>query len=97
MVEFTRYYGSFRGVRGQWGGLPSWARFIVGVFAIPGLAMLALSILAIVVSLLALFLLAVPVYLLLARVTGGAQAVQPVVESPGAKRVEATIVESTVE
>ena len=71
-------------------GLPSWGRAIVGIFAIPGLVMLALSMVAIVVSLLALLLLTVPVYSVLRRLL----VAETVEGSPSpVKRVEATVVE----
>ena len=97
MVEFTRYYGRFQGLRGNLTGLQSWARLIVAIFALPGLILLALSILAFVVSLLALLLLTVPVYRILQAVTtsGGRPAVaafdpEP---SPGRKQVDVRVVE----
>lgn len=92
MFQYTRYYGQFQDLRGSLGGLPQWARTIVGIAALPGLILLGLSILAIVVSLLALLLLTVPVYSLLRTLTAGSGVAREVVESPGAKRVEATIV-----
>jgi hypothetical protein len=89
MPEFIHYYGRFNDLRGQFGGLPSWARTIVGIFAVPGVILLGLSILAVVVSLLALLLLTLPVYNLLRKLTWRA----PPMETSGVKRVEATIVE----
>jgi hypothetical protein len=50
--------------------MPAWARFVLLVVALPGLCLLALSFLALGVSLLALLLLTVPVYRLLKSVTG---------------------------
>jgi hypothetical protein len=102
MIEFTRYAGTFEGYRGYFTKLPQWARFIVGIFAIPGLILAFLSILMLLVSILALLLLTLPVYTLLKRITSG-----PVGEptattiptdafgttTPGVKRVESTIVE----
>jgi hypothetical protein len=97
MIEFTRYYGRFSDVRSQLTGLPQWARSIVAIFAIPGFVLLGLSLLAFVVSLLALLLLTAPVYLLLKRITASPderrEYVHTVADSPGTKRVEATIVE----
>lgn len=99
MFRVTEYYGRWNDVRGQLTGLPQWARFIVGVAALPGIVLLLLSILAFAVSLLALLLLTVPVYALLKRLTtvGGGSPVQDErvrnEPSPGTKRVEATIVE----
>ena len=99
MIRVTEYYGRWNDVRGQLTGLPQWARILVGVAAIPGLALLLLSILAFAVSVLALLLLTVPVYALLKRLTtvGGGSPVSAErtdgVPSPGVKRVEATVVE----
>jgi hypothetical protein len=103
MLRVTQYYGRFNDVRGQLTGLPAWARALVGIAAIPGIALLLLSILALAVSLLALLLLTVPVYTLLKRLTatvGGGSPVSPertqAEPSPGVKRVEATVVEAPV-
>jgi hypothetical protein len=92
MFQYTRYYGQFQDLRGTFGGLPPWARTIVGIFAIPGIVLLILSILAVVVSVLALLLLTLPVYSLLRRLTAGSGRASEAVHNPGAKRVEATIV-----
>lgn len=95
MIEFTRYAGTFDGYRGYFTKLPQWARFIVGVFAIPGLVLAFLSIVAFLVSILALLLLTVPVYTLLKRLTSTPAPTAPAddIASPGVKRVESTIVE----
>src|SRR5689334_924359 len=74
MSRFVHYYSTFNGLRGQWGGLPPWARMIVVICALPGLALALLSILALGVSILALLLLTVPVYRLLSAVTSGSSA-----------------------
>ena len=95
MFQYTRYYGQFQDLRGSLGGLPPWARSIVGIFAIPGIILILLSILAFVVSLSALLLLTVPVYSLLRNLTGGSSGVTPQpqdVSGSGVKRVEATVV-----
>jgi hypothetical protein len=89
MPEFVHYYGQFNDLRGNFGVLPTWARTVVGIFAVPGMILLGLSILAVVVSLLALLLLTLPIYSLLQRLTWRS----PPMESEGVKRVEATIVE----
>jgi hypothetical protein len=110
MERLWRYYGSYQSFRGRMGGLPTWARTILLIAALPGIAAIALSILAFVVSLLALLLLTVPLYQLLRALTGGgpetdaAGSVQVMsagpfapfgdVVGPGRKRVEATVVES---
>jgi hypothetical protein len=91
MIQYTQYFGRFNDFRGQIGGLPSWARTIVGIVALPGLVLLALSIVAVVVIVLALLLLTVPVYTLLRRLT--APRVTGAPGTPGVRRVEATIIE----
>ena len=102
MIEFNQYVGQFNGFRGRLTGLPQWARAIVAIFAVPGILLAGLSLLGFLVSILALLILTVPVYLFLKRLTDGLQnrapipgRVEPVVsvESPGVKRVESTIVE----
>jgi hypothetical protein len=93
MFQYTHYYGRFQDLRGGLGELPRWARFIVAVAAVPGLILLALSILAFVVSVLALLLLTVPVYSLLKRLTVAAGYSQGQSQATGVRRVEATIVE----
>jgi hypothetical protein len=70
MHQVFNYYTRFQGVRGQVGGLPQWARFVLALFALPGILLVVLSILALVVSILALLLLTAPVYRLLLFVTG---------------------------
>ena len=93
-MEFNYYANQFQGLRGNLTGLPSWARFIVGIFALPGLILLALSILAFVVSLLALLLLTAPVYSVLKSLTSRRDAtVETELASPGVKHVDVRIVE----
>jgi hypothetical protein len=94
MIEFTRYYGRFNDFRGSLGGLPAWARGIVTIAAVPGAILLALSIVMFLVSLSALLLLTVPVYSLLRNLTAASSGTAPTdlsPSSPGAKRVEATV------
>ena len=105
MYQFLNYYARFQGVRGQVGGLPAWARFVLGVVALPGILLAGLSILAFLVSLLALLLLTAPVYRLLQFVTGSGQYrdvnEQRVSEpassmgepSPGRRHIDVTIIE----
>ena|SRR5688500_16395648 len=105
MFRVVDYSNRFQGVRTGFGGLPSWARGVVFLAALPGIILIALSILAVLVSLLALLLLAVPAYRLMKALTGAGQTeLTPggvVVEqprdrdydSPGRKRVEATIID----
>jgi hypothetical protein len=109
MERLWRYYSSYQSFRGRMGGLPTWARTILLIAALPGIAAIALSILAFVVSLLALLLLTVPLYQLLRALTGGGPETDAAgsvrvmsagpfapfgdVVGPGRKRVEATVVE----
>jgi hypothetical protein len=95
MIEFNQYVGQFNGFRGRLTGLPQWARAIVAIFAVPGILLAGLSLLGFLVSILALLILTVPVYLLLKRLTDPAPVpdrIEPV-PSAGVKRVESTIVE----
>jgi hypothetical protein len=108
MEQFFRYYGRYQSLRGSWGGLPGWARGIVFLFALPGIALGLLSVLTLLVSILALLLLTVPVYRLLKTVTGGGteagesdsievnsvDSINFGTASRGAKRVEATVIET---
>jgi hypothetical protein len=71
MERLWRYYGTYQSLRGDVGGLPSWARTILVIVALPGIAAIALSILVFLVSLSALLLLTVPLYRLLKALTGG--------------------------
>ncbi len=70
MPDPLRYYAQFQSARGGWTSLPPWARNVVALFAVPGLVLVVLSILALGVSILALLLLTVPVYRLLQALTG---------------------------
>jgi hypothetical protein len=98
MIQFTQYYGRFQGMRGQLTGLPSWARTLVFLAALPGLVLLALSVLAFVVSLFALLLLTVPVYSVLRRVLGSGRPVPGVSDEPlgigrRSKAIDSTVVD----
>ncbi|HEY8667564.1 MAG TPA: hypothetical protein VIL86_12920 [Tepidisphaeraceae bacterium] len=70
MIKLLGYFGRFQSFRSRMGGMPAWARVIVALAAIPGAVMIALSIAAFLVSLLALFLLVLPAYRLVAALTG---------------------------
>jgi hypothetical protein len=71
MSRFTTYYTQFNGLRSNLTGLPRWAQGVFGIVLIPGILLVALSIAAVVVSIAALLLVAVPVYSLLRAVTQG--------------------------
>jgi hypothetical protein len=71
MIRIVEYVGRYEGFRGRYGRLPSWARLIVTVAAVPGILLVGLSIVALVVSILALLLLTTPVYWLLSALTAG--------------------------
>src|SRR3954451_23669363 len=107
MERLWGYYRNYQSLRGDFGGLPPWARTLVGIAALPGIALILLSLLALGVSILALLLLTVPLYRLLKAMTGGATVVearqQGSVEvfgadlfggTPGRKRVEAKVTDS---
>ena len=93
MERLWRYYSNYQSFRGRMGGLPTWARTILLIAALPGIAAIALSILAFVVSLLALLLLTAPVYSALKSLTSRSVTSEMEVISPGAKRVDVRIVE----
>jgi len=70
VFQLLEYYGRWQGFRGRMTQLPAWARLLLFIAAIPGSLLLALSILAFLVSLLALLLLTVPLYRFLTRLCG---------------------------
>ena len=72
MFKFVEYHQGFEGFRGRIDGLPGWARGLIFIAALPGLALIALSVLALLVSILALLLLTVPLYRVLRAVAGPA-------------------------
>lgn len=69
---------------------PAWAKVCLFIPMIPGILLLAFAILALGVSIVALFVLTLPVYMFLTR-TLGVGRVKPQVRSGGVKHVEATI------
>lgn len=71
MLKLLQYYGKYQSARGVLGGMPGWARFLVLISALPAIALLVLSGVVLCVSILALLLLAVPVYRVLKGLTGG--------------------------
>src|SRR5687768_6986545 len=106
MLKILEYYGRVQGIRGQMLGLPAWARGLIFIAALPGVALIALSILALLVSILALLLLTVPLYRVLNVLVGTpVRQQQPTspsevfgfdpadLTSPGRKKVDVTIIE----
>lgn len=105
MVKIFEYYSRFQGARGRLIGLPGWCRVLIFIAAIPGILLLSLSIVAVLVSILALLLLTVPLYRVLNALVGVRQTAQPTSEStvadffggdptsPGRKKVDVTIIE----
>jgi hypothetical protein len=71
MERVYHYYGKYQGLRGQIGGLPGWAKLIVFLAAVPGIILIALSVVAFLVSILALLILTLPVYRVLSGLTAG--------------------------
>src|SRR5262249_25259424 len=94
MYRLLHYFGRAQAVKGSVGQLPGWARLILAVLASPGIVLIGLSMLAFGVSLLALLLLTVPAYRVLAALRGfsgppiSAESAQAV---PDAVASEATI------
>jgi hypothetical protein len=104
MFRLFQYYGQYQGFRSRVTQLPAWARLVLVVAAVPGALLLALSLLAFLVSLLALLLLTVPLYRLMSAAFGveARPAVTPV--PGGVEEVigdpaggEPTVVETPVE
>ena len=92
MATFVHYVGRLQDIRGRFGGLPGWARALVWLAALPGLALAGLSLLVLLASILALLLLALPVYTLLKSVLGGrrdAVVLTTRAKTPAARRVPA--------
>ncbi len=70
MLNASRYFTQFQTARGGFNTLPSFARRIVAIFALPGIALLVLSIAMALCSIFVLLLLTVPVYRVLQAVFG---------------------------
>jgi hypothetical protein len=83
MFRLLQYYTRYQGVRGCLGSMPGWARAVVAIFALPGILLIALSLVVFCVSLIALLLLTVPVYRLLKWLTGSEGAPAWPGEMPG--------------
>lgn len=62
MLQFIQYYGKYQSLRGNLGTMPAWGRFVVAIFALPGLVILLAAMLAFVIGLGVLMLLTIPVY-----------------------------------
>ena len=105
-MDVYQYSARFQGLRGEIGGLPPWARGLVFLAAVPGIALVALSFLALLVSILALLLPTVPLYRLLRAMTatgrgdgppggGDVLTARPADDDGGSprKRVEATVID----
>jgi hypothetical protein len=100
MFHYVRYVDQAQGLRSSFGQLPSWARFLVMLAAVPGIALGLLSIMGLVVSIIALLLLTVPVYRLMRLVCFSRPSEQDVtvttmhdVVSPGRRQVDAKVIE----
>jgi hypothetical protein len=70
MQQVFTYYQRAKGMGGNLTGVPGWGRLVIGIAALPGLALAALSILMFVVSIIALLLLAVPAFRLVQAISG---------------------------
>ena len=109
MVKVFEYYTRAQGLRGRIVGLPAWARSLILIAGLPGVVLIALSLLALLVSILALLLLTVPLYRGLRALVGTAptpigpqEPTRPSdlfgfpsdgLTSPGRKKVDVTIIE----
>ncbi len=79
-------------------GLPGWARLLVFVAAIPGLIVAALSIAMFLISILALLLLAAPIYSFLKQLTRPAGSeVQVTGGSSERRQASARVIDTEVE
>jgi hypothetical protein len=100
-VRFSHFTTSAQGLNAARGeamtaltGLPAWARAIVFVLALPGICLIALSLVFLLASIATLLLLTIPAYSLLRRLVGpkrigGNPGVQVARQS---RRVDATVV-----
>ena len=84
--RYSAYIGRINGLRGSVGGLPGWAKVVVFIASIPGLILAALSIGLFLISILALLVLAAPVYNLLRQMTRGGQPPAEMMDQPGERR-----------
>jgi len=98
MFQYQQYYGRFQNARGHWTGLPKWARTIVFIASVPGLLLIGLSLVAFLVSLLALLILTLPVYQVMKGLTRSgrleeADAEVVAYDSPGARKIDVKIID----
>jgi hypothetical protein len=102
MFKLLEYFSRFEALRGRIITLPGWSRGLIFIAALPGVVLIALSILALLVSIFVLLLLTVPLYRVLQALLRSAddQQVGPPgvvfpddLTSPGRKKVEVTIIE----
>lgn len=94
MLKFLQFIGQFQALRGRLSGLPLAGRWLLFLAALPGAILIALSIVAFFVSLLALLLLTLPVYRLVSWISGameGPGAGQPTVASQPASPEQVTM------
>lgn len=97
MFRILNYYGRFERARGQWGGLPSWARGLLFVAALPGLILVLLSVAAFAVSVGVLLLLVLPTYRLVTAVSGARRGVHRAANDPLADAIGQVDIPSAVE
>ena len=88
MFKFLEYFARFQAFRGRWGAVPAWGRGVLLILALPGFVAIALSIVALVVSILALLLLTVPVYRVIRWLNGDESAVFETQSSVGPVVIE---------
>ncbi len=103
-MRIFEYYGRYEGFRARVGGFGFLERGVLFLAAVPGLVLMALSLVALGVSILALLLLTVPVYRLLVALRGGwgresaemsEQRSPDGMASPGRRQVEVKIINET--
>ena len=103
-MDVFQYTTRFQGFRSQIGGLPGWAKVLVFAAAVPGIVLIGLSILALLVSILALLLPTVPLYRVLRALTAGSGSPERIEpdpfgyghtggDDPPRKRVEVTVID----
>ena len=99
MFHVFQQVGRFQTLRGDFGGLPSWARLVVFIAALPGIVLGVLSVILFLVTILVLLLLTVPVYRLLRLVCLAGRSEQDVTvtvvrsDSPGSRPVDVKVIE----